>query len=224
MQRLAHENLLPALERFTVLVSRLRGLSRFQLSNASLGLSTTEFDNILDTIDCLQLVAHQILKISGSELRQFYAFSAWLRQEIDVQTSDASMAEFADIDLNIDHASTLEYIQGAMTLSQLTGFFNLDAQGEKKSPTKLAAEGRSLFELYKRGLQKAGTEESSAGRIPTLDALMKYLDTQCNAVFNGIAETQRRSVRFGAPVYLQRGTPSCMDMRMVREVCNPPDP
>ena len=222
MQRLAHENLLPALERFTVLVSRLRGLSRFQLSNASLGLSTTEFDNILDTIDCLQLVAHQILRISGSELRQFNAFSAWLRQEIDIQASDASMAEFADVDLNIDHASALEYIQGAMTLSQLTSFFNLDAQGEEKSPTKLAAEGRSLFELYK--LQKAGTEESSAGRFPTLDALMKYLDTQCNAVFNGIAETQRRSVRFGAPVYLQKGTPSCMDMRMVREVCNPPDP
>ncbi|KAM0799702.1 anaphase-promoting complex, cyclosome, subunit 4-domain-containing protein [Usnea florida] len=194
VQRLAHENLLPALERFTVLVSRLR-----------------------DTIDCLQLVAHQILKISGSELRQFYAFSAWLRQEIDVQASDASMAELADIDLNIDHASTLEYIQGAMTLSQLASFFNLEAQGEEIPPTKLAAEGRSLFELCKRGLQKAGTEESSAGRFPTLNALVKYLDTQCNAVFNGIAETQRRSVRFGAPVYLQKGTPSCMDMRMVRE-------
>ncbi|KAL9132465.1 MAG: hypothetical protein Q9175_006363 [Cornicularia normoerica] len=217
VQRLAHENLLPALERFTVLVSRLRGLSRFQLSNANLGLSTQEFDNVLDTINCLQLMTHQILITSGSELRRFLAFSAWLRQEIDIQASDASVAEFAEKDINVDHASTLEYIQGAMMQSQLTSFFNLEVRGEEKPPWDLAAEGRSLFELYKRRFQNASREDSSASQLPTLDALMKYLDTQCNAIFNGIAETQRRSVRFGAPVYLQKGAPSCMDMRMLRE-------
>lgn len=209
---------MPALERFTVLVSRLRGLSRFQLSNANLGLSTQELDNVLDTVNCLQLMAHQILITSGSELRQFLAFSAWLRQEIDIQASDASMAESAEKDVNIDHASTLEYIQGAMTRSQLTSFFNLEARAGEKPPWDLAAEGRSLFELYKRGLLNASREDSSASRLPTLDALMKHLDTQCNAVFNRIAETQRRSVRLGAPIYLQKGVPSCMDIRMLHEV------
>ena len=218
MRRLAHENLLPALERFTVLVSRLRGLSRFQLSNANLGLSTQELDNVLETVNCLQLMSHQILITSGSELRQFLAFSAWLRQEIDIQTSDASMAESAEKDVNIDHASTLEYIQGAMTRSQLIGFLNVEAHAEEKPPWDLAEEGRSLFELYKRELLNASKEDSSASRLPTLDALMKHLDTQCNAVFNRIAETQRRSVRFGAPVHLQKGVPSCMDMRMLHEV------
>lgn len=218
MRRLAHENLLPALERFTVLVSRLRGLSRFQLSNANLGLSTQEFDNVLDTISCLQLMAHQILITSGSELRQFLAFSAWLRQEIEIQASDASVAEFAEKDVNLDHASTLEYIQGAMTQSQLASFFILEARAEEKPPRDLAAEGRSLFELSKRGLQNASREDTSASQLPPLDALMKQLDTQCNVIFKRIAETQRRSVRFGAPVYLQKGVPSCMDMRMLHEV------
>lgn len=218
MRRLAHENLLPALERFTVLVSRLRGLSRFQLSNANLGLSTQEFDDVLDTISCLQLMAHQILITSGSELRQFLAFSAWLRQEIEIQASDASVAEFAEKDVNLDHASTLEYIQGAMTQSQLASFFILEARAEEKPPRDLAAEGRSLFELSKRGLQNASREDSSASQLPPLDALMKKLDTQCNVIFKRIAETQRRSVRFGAPVYLQKGVPSCMDMRMLHEV------
>lgn len=218
MRRLAHENLLPALERFTVLVSRLRGLSRFQLSNANLGLSTQELDNVLETVNCLQLMSHQILITSGSELRQFLAFSAWLRQEIDIQASDASMAESAEKDINVDHASTLEYIQGAMKRSQLIGFFNVEAHAEGKPPWDLAAEGRSLFELYKRELLNASREDSSASRLPTLDALMKHLDTQCNAVFNRIAETQRRSVRFGAPIHLQKGVPSCMDMRMLHEV------
>lgn len=218
VRRLAHENLLPALERFTVLVSRLRGLSRFQLSNANLGLSTQEFDDVLDTISCLQLMAHQILITSGSELRQFLAFSAWLRQEIEIQASDASVAEFAEKDVNLDHASTLEYIQGAMTQSQLASFFILEARAEEKPPRDLAAEGRSLFELSKRGLQNASREDSSASQLPPLDALMKKLDTQCNVIFKRIAETQRRNVRFGAPVYLQKGVPSCMDMRMLHEL------
>ena len=218
VRRLAQENLLPALERFTILVSRLRGLSRFQLSNANLGLSTQEFDKVLDTINCLQLMAHQILLTSGSEHRQFLAFSVWLRQEIEVQASDPSVAESTDVDVNIDHVSTLEYIQGAMTQSQLTSFFNLEEPAKKQTPWDLATEGRSLFELYKRGLQNARREDSSVSRLPTLDALMKHLDTQCNGIFNRIAETQRRSVRFGAPVYLQKGVPSSMDIRMLHEV------
>ena len=218
VRRLAHESLLPALERFTILVSRLRGLSRFHPSNASLGLSTQEFNDVLDTVNCLQLMAHQILITSGLELRQFIAFSTWLREEIDHQASDPSVAESAEKDFSVDYASTLDYIQGAMTQSQLTSFFNLETTADAKPPWDLAAEGRSLFELYKRGLQNAGREESSARRPFTLDALMKHLDTQCNAIFNRIAEMQRRSVRIAPPVYLQRGVPSCTDMRMLQEV------
>ena len=220
LRRLANENLLPALERFTVIVSRLRGLSRFQLSNTNLGLSTQELDHVLDTVNCLQLVAHQILITSGEELRQFLAFSAWLRQEIDIQASDAGAADSAVKDVNVDHASTLEYIQGAMTRSQLSSFLNLEVRPEEKNPYNLAAEGRSLFELYKGQLQNARRGDFSASRIPSLNALMKHLETQCNAIFNGIAETQRRSVRFGSPIYLQKGAPAFVDMRMLREVSN----
>ena len=218
MRRLAHENLLPALEKLNVLLSRLRGLSRFQLSNANLGLSTPEFDNVLDTVNCLQLMAHQILITSGSELRQFLAFSAWLRETIDIQASDASVAESAEKDIDVDYASTLDYIQGAMTQSQLFSFFNLESRAEGKTPWDLAAEGRSLFELYKQGLQNANTKVSSTRQLPTLNALMRHLDTQCNAIFNRIAEMQRRSVRFGAPVYLQQGIPSYTDMTMLPQV------
>lgn len=163
-------------------------------------------------------MAHQVLITSSSELRQFLAFSAWLREEIGIQTSDASVAESAEKDFNVDHASTLDYIQGAMRQSHLTCFFNLEPQAIEETPLDLAAEGRSLFELYKRGLQNASREDSSARRLPTLEGLTKHLDTQCHAIFNRIAETQRRSVRFGAPILLQKGVPSCTDMRMLQEV------
>ena len=218
MRRLAHENLLPALERLTVLVSRLRGLSRFQPSNANLGLSTPEFDKVLETVDCLQLMAHQILITSGSELRQFLAFSTWLREEIDIQASDASVAEPVEKDVNVDHASTLDYIQGAMMQSRLACFFDPGTRAQGENLWDLTAEGRSLFELYKQGFQNVSTEDSSARRLPTLDALVEHLDTQCNTIFSRIAKMQRRSVRFGAPVYLQKGVSSCADMRMVQKV------
>lgn len=208
------------MERLTVLVSRLRGLSRFQVSNAALGLSTQELDSILDTVSCIQLVAHQILIASGLELRQFLAFSAWLRQEIQIQATGVSLAESTERDLNVDHASTLDYIQGAMSRSQLTSFFGLKAKADEPPHWNLSAEGRSLFGLFKRGLKYTSKEDSSNLQLPNINALINYLEVQCSTVFNKIAETQRRNVRFGAPVALENGQPACMDMRMIVDVYN----
>lgn len=220
VRRLAHENLLPALERISVLVSRLRGLSKFQLSNAALGLSTVELENIIDTVNCLQLVAHHILIASGLELRQFTAFSTWLRQEIENQVSDTSTAEASDKETNIDHTNTLEYIEGAMRHSQLTRFLDLELQTDPGLHWDLKAEGGSLFELYKRELRTPSGQIPCSRYLPRLDVLLKHLDTQCAAVFGSIAETQRRNVRFGAPTSLGAGIPTCMDMRMLAEVDN----
>ena len=212
---------MPALERFTVLVSRLRGLSKFQDSNAGFGLSTQELDNILDTTSCLQLVAHHIQITAAWELRQFSAFSIWLRHEIEIQATDANSSaaqEASERDIDIDYGSTLEYIQGAMYQSRLFSLFNIAELAEQKSQWDLAAEGRSLYELYRRELDGLSKSNISGKQLPGLDALIMHLDTQCNAVFGSIAETQKRNVRFGPLVNLGRGVPHSMDMRMLLEV------
>lgn len=201
-----------------MIVSRLRGLSRFQVSNVTLGLSTQDLDTILDTVNCLQLVGHNILITSGVELRQFSAFSTWLRQEIETQSSEVSSTEAAQKDINIDYGSTLEYIQGPMTRSQLARLFDLELGIDKVSQWDLAAEGRSLFELYKKELKTDEREEPIGKTLPALDALIEHLHTQCRAVFNNIAETQKRNVRFAYPTSLGTGTPACADMRMLAEV------
>lgn len=217
MRRLAHENLLPALERCLVLVSRLRGLSRFQVSNVRLGLLAQELDSIIDTVNCLQLVAHHILIASNSELVQFQAFSEWLHQEIDTQSSDPNSSETAEKDPNVDHESTLEYIQGAMTHSRLTRLFNMQEEVDQRPQRDLTAEGRSLFELFKREIKHQDQEDTKT-LLPSLEVLIGHLGTQCNIVFSRIAETQRRNVRFGPPISLARGLPHCMDIRMMVEV------
>lgn len=212
---------MPALERFTVLVSRLRGLSKFQDSSAGFGLSTQDLDNILDTMSCLQLMAHHILIAAASELRQFSAFSLWLRHEIEVQSVDTHTSaayEANERDNNIDHGSTLEYIQGAMHHSRLFTLFNIAELEEQKPQWDLVAEGRPLFELYRRELDSLFHSHTPDRHLPGLDALIIFLDSQCNAVFARIAETQKRNVRFGPPVYLGTGVPHSVDMRLLPEV------
>ena len=216
IQRLIHEHLLPALERFTVLISRLRGLSRFQVTNATLGLSTQDLNNILDSVGCLQLVAHHLLIITNTELNQFRAFSNWLHHEIDNQSSDTSISDHPDKDPNIDFTKTLEYIRGAMMHSRLRKFLQPKVEEYSSAQWDLNAEGRSLFDLYKREISEKDRKDPSK-QLPGLEALLGHLNGLCSIVFNKIGETQRRNVRFAAPISLRNSVSHKIDLRMVIE-------
>lgn len=220
VRRLTHENLLPALDRMGVLISRLRGLSRFQLSDIMLGLSTLELDNMLDSVHCLQLVSHHLQTCVGLELQQFTHFSAWLRHEIERQAVDpgtASAQEIVDRDTDFDYGSILEYVQGAMTHSQMSIYSG--SHGDTKSQLDLDAGAGLLFELYKKGLIAVGAGYTERKHLPGLDGLVVHFQRQSDSFFERISESQRRNVHFGIPVQLGQGVPACTDMRMVDEVC-----
>ncbi|KAL8642534.1 MAG: hypothetical protein Q9228_000798 [Teloschistes exilis] len=218
VRRLTHENLLPALDRMGVLISRLRGLSRFQPSDIMLGLSTLELDNMLDSVHCLQLVSHHLQKCVGLELQQFAHFSAWLRHEIERQAVDpgtASAQEIVDRDTDFDYGSILEYVQGAMTHSQMSIYSG--SHGDTNSQLDLDAGGGLLFELYKKGLIAVGAGYTERKHLPGLDGLVVHFQRQSDSFFEHISESQRRNVHFGIPVQLGQGVPACTDMRMVDE-------
>ncbi|KAL8822002.1 MAG: hypothetical protein Q9223_000082 [Gallowayella weberi] len=201
IRRLTHESMLPVLDRLSVLISRLRGLSKFQSSDFSLGLSTLELDNMLDSIRCLQLVAHQLLKCAVSELQQFGAFSIWLRHEIEKQAAEpnsTSAQEIAEKDMSFDHSSILEYIQGAMTHSRmLTYIGNTTDDGRGRN---LDVEGGHLFEWYKNVMNEVSSGLRSQWQLPGLDGLINHLLKQSNLVFERISETQRRNVQHDTTV------------------------
>ncbi|KAI9791458.1 MAG: hypothetical protein M1835_000314 [Candelina submexicana] len=226
IRRLIHENLLPALERCSVLVSRLNGLSKYQESNAKLGLSTQELENVLDAINCLNLSAHSILIHTNTELEQFSAFSKWLRHEIDVQgTSDNSNAEedIAEKDPMIEHAKVLRYIQGAMTESRLAGFFGTPSPDGERSSKRLSAYGGSVYESFKDQLKdyNVGFPNSGSSKIPDLEQLSLYLGEQCDIVFRRIAEVEKRNVRIGTPILLEQDLPSrALDTKMLYQDWN----
>ena len=183
-----------------------------------LGLSTRDLDNVLDTVNCLQLIAHRILIAANTEFRQFQAFSEWLRQEIDTQAADLGSSDNTEKDTSIDHARTLEYIQGPMTQSQLVRLFNMRSPEDAGLQWELAAEGRSLFELYKKEYKSTASDGVPAKQLPGLDEMINHLDSQCEIIFSKIAETQRRNVRFGDPIAIGSGIPTCMDMTTLSEV------
>lgn len=220
VRRLTHENLLPALDRMGVLISRLRGLSRFQPSDIMLGLSTPELDNMLDSVHCLQLVSHHLLKCAGLELQQFAHFSVWLRHEIERQAADpasASAQEVVDKDTDLNYASILEYIEGAMTHSQMPIYSG--SQGEKQSQLNQDVGGGLLFELYKKELIAVGAGHTVRKHLPGLCSLGLHFQRQSDSFFEHISETQRRNVHFGTAVPLGQGISAYTDTRMVDEVC-----
>ncbi len=128
------------------------------------------------------------------------------------------MDESDEKETDIDYGNTLEYIQGAMSRSRLIEYFNTPVRSDRKSQWDLAAKGRSLYNLYKRELEDNCADVPEETKLPGLDALIAHLDIQCRSVFAGIAETQRRNVRFGPLIHLGNGIPACMDMRMLAEV------
>ena len=196
-------------------------MSKFQESTDTFGLSRHELDDVLDTVNCLQLLSHNVLISASSELRQFVAFSAWLRQEIDIQATDptsASAEETAEKDSMLDHTEILDYIQGAMLQSRLVELFNIQSSDDKRPQQDLASEGRLIYQAYKKEVKAYSQGKLPEKKLPGLDSLTARLDTQCSVLFNRIAETQRRQVRVGSPTLLQEGCSKHVDMRMVVEV------
>lgn len=217
VRRLTHEHLLPATERLVVLVSRLRGLSRYQPSNSSLGLPTQDLNEILDCASCIQLTAHHILRLSSLELHHFQAFSAWLHQEINIQSSDSDPSDILEKAASLDHTSTLQYVQKACRRSQLLCILKPSAPDREGGRSNLIAKGSSLFELYKSEM-KTSQDANNWGDLPGLESLVAHLDRLCKNVLSVVGRTQRRNVRFGQPINLGNVQGECIDMRMSQEV------
>lgn len=116
-----------------------------------------------------------------------------------------------------DYAGILEYIQGAMTKTQMHKYSG--SLVDSRPQWGLEAEGGVLFELCKNQIQQEENGLFPRKQLPGLDALIQHLQKQFNSLFNHISETQRRNVHFGAPTYLGLGHTDRADVIMIPEVC-----
>ena len=185
MRRVAHECLLPALELFQVVLSRLDGLSRFQKAADVLGLDTKALTVVRDTADCLCVLAYDLLKVVGKETRQFLAFIKWIRLETEVQGLElgSERAEELREDSDaIEYRLVLDYISGAMKQSGTLKYLRHTGGAKEIKATSSWWSGddeSGYYEAYK----KARKNHEADDPMPKLDQLLSRLNGQCAMVF-----------------------------------------
>ena len=205
IRRLVHECLLPAIERCQVVLSRLEGLSRFATSAQVLGLDTKGLNRVMDTVECLNLLGHYLLKTVSKEIRQFSAFIRWLRLEVEIQGLERENAggpgseRLDEICMRRDEVearTVLDYIQGVMRKSGMVAFLrpSVDPRGSSlDGPSYDWSQSQvdvGFYVVFKKMLKQT----AEPGTRPALDDLLRRLKGQADKVFDGIAQTLRKSI------------------------------
>lgn len=216
---LAHENLLPALDRCYVVLTRLRGLAKYHDGISVFNVSPEDLTRMLETLSSLRLLAHNVLLCAGEERRQFAAFSRWLRHEIDVRAMDptsASAEEIAERDAGVDYSLLLAYVRGALTQSSLEWFLHTP---EPKTGNKDGGRSPPAYEDVKKAVeqQKRGVDANRA--TLSLASSCAILTAQVVALFAKITSWQAGSSTMDCGVVLEEErTTSARDMRTIHEV------
>lgn len=215
LRRLVHENMLPALERCSVILSRFAGIARFRGSSDVEGFSAQQINLMMDTVSCIHLISSKILIEVVDELELFTSFAAWLRYEIDRLASEASSGDDpTDKEASIDHSKVLLYLQKIMTVNPLSVY--LDASStEGQTEWKHFEQGVPLFDLLNKQLGKQERNAPYIKALPRIDLLCTYLSRQASGVFAQIAEAEKRNVLFGKAQDIGiPHTDALLDMRM----------
>ncbi|ESZ98045.1 hypothetical protein SBOR_1576 [Sclerotinia borealis F-4128] len=226
LRRLVHENMIPALDRCSVILSRLNGIAKFQGPDSSLGFSSAQITSIMDTVASLHLVSAKILLQVVDELELFTSFSAWLRYEIDRLASDASSShndDAAEKETSIDHSKVLLYIQTVMTNSPLAAFIGEITLEDYDDESAHIGKGVQVFDLLTRQLEKQEQGLKYRKTLPQVEFLCKYLRIQAAAIFTQIADAEKSNVIFGKASELgmaQKNVPIEMKMNIIdRNAC-----
>ncbi|KAF7560005.1 hypothetical protein G7046_g4140 [Stylonectria norvegica] len=218
LRSLVHENFLPALDRCTIILSRLRGLAQFYDSRDDIGFSVAQISRAMDIIGCLSLVGNKILVEIMGELECFTAFSTWLRFQIDrLASSSTANEELTEKEATMDNSKVLTYIERYLTNSPLRVFFDDVAKEDYAADWAHVEDGPRLLDVLDAQLKKHENGQQAMKALPHVDFLVDYLATCSSRIFKGIAEAKKRSVRFGKPIKITVGHPiSQMDVRMCR--------
>ena len=225
---LLHENLIPALDRCSIVISRLRGLAHFHDRDWIFTGPVHDFSALLEVLKNMRLLAHTALAYAGEEKRQFLAFSKWLRFSIDFQATEPdsqSRVEMEARDAGVDVALVLDYIQFGLRASDLAPY--LCPAGAAGAHTDAAGYGdtKKAIEVQKQG----GAFKAEA---LCLEHVLGHFKTGVTGLLKQVSAWQAANIRMDGGVVLEEvghGLEDAVvaDMRMVfhvRQVYSPPPP
>lgn len=215
---IVHENLLPAIDRCSIIISRLRGLAEFHRDREWIFSTPGDFTDLLESLKNLRLLAHTVLLYGAEEKRNFAHFSKWLRFCIDFEATELesqSRVEMEARDPGVDVMLVLEYIQFGLMKSSLAPYLRpADEQCEKVG----YVDTKRAVEVLKDG---GGYREDAV----CLDNVLSSLREGVKGVLGQVGKWQEGNIRMDAGVVLDNagGEDGVRDMRMVVEV-RPPFP
>ena len=221
---LLHENLIPALDRCSIVISRLRGLAQFHDRDWIFSGPITDFSALLETLKNMRLLAHTAMLYASEEKRKFHGFSKWLRFTIDFEATEPesqSRIEMEQRDPGVDVAQVLAYIQYGLTNSDLTPYLRPEAQlgGYPKIKEKEAAsyeDTKKAVELLKEG---ATFKEEAL----CLEHVLGHLATGVTGLLKQVSKWQEANIQMDSGLVLEEygegnEEMDVVDMRMVFEV------
>jgi anaphase-promoting complex subunit 4 len=220
---LIHENLIPALDRCSIVISRLRGLAQFHDRDWIFTSPLSDFSALLEVLKNMRLLAHTTLLYAGEEKRQFHAFSKWLRFCIDFEATEPesqSRAEMEGRDPGVDVALVLDYIQFGMTKSDLTPYLRPEAQLD---PKVVGMEARS-YEDTKKAVESLKDGGAFMEEALCLEHVLGHFRAGVTGLLKQVSAWQEGNIQMDAGVVLEEcgtGKDVVADMRMVFEVSKP---
>lgn len=190
--------MLPALERSTLILSRLSGIARFHEGDDHIGFTNIEITRLVEILSALSLICHRILLIVIEELDLYRMFSSWLRITIDrVSTSNMS-DEIMEKEALLDAAKVLRYIEKYLVQSPMSTYFDeLPAELVDDVFRKYMQDSVGIFDQVDKLAHAQITDKVGANVLPQMSFLVDLLAEKAGDIFHQIAEAEKRSVRFG---------------------------
>lgn len=214
LRSLVHENFLPALERIAVILSRLLGIARFHESEDDIGFTSVQIAKVMDIVSCMMLVGNKILLLVMEELDLFHSFSSWLRYEIDHLASSSASDELTEKEATMEHAKILTYIQQYMPASPLRFYLDKVSKDDLTRDSHLAEDTSSMLDVLDKQIKKQEDGKPGTSVIPQVEFLGEIILNKANVVFEGIAEAEKRNVRFGQATIIEPQNISKIDVKM----------
>ncbi|KAK9480633.1 anaphase-promoting complex, cyclosome, subunit 4-domain-containing protein [Lipomyces japonicus] len=178
MRRLLNESLIPACERAVIIISRLRGLARWQERGAYLGLNAVTLSKMLNDVTLIMSESHKMVWDLNKEYEHHLQFVSWLKFAHEEVTDAEPPKEDDPGTVNIETrkvATFLTKYHGRPTIDRFFSTKSLDHNGENID---------------------SGHEEGQSG----LKLIFASFQSEFKQAFTESADTLKNHVVFGTPI------------------------
>ncbi|EFX04258.1 anaphase-promoting complex component cut20 [Grosmannia clavigera kw1407] len=154
LRDLIHENMMPALDRASLALSRLQGLAEFH-SDDDIGFTGDQIGRLINMLSCLIVASHNALALVTSELELFVMFSAWLRLLIERLALPGQAEEQAEKEPVMNVTPVLDYITNHLLSSPLDLHFGKTATADWDADWKaIESSSENLMDKLEAELEK----------------------------------------------------------------------